>query len=206
MSTPHRATPDQWRIINGYGAGSWISSTILELRARIEALVFEVESLSAANLSFNSEIEARIESLEAGATCPHIVSSDEGTSYCRLAEQNAPTTEDFLMGAPNALRAVRNFGREIGAAQIARSADSPPVKNQPATKDYLTPVPAGSLVERVAARIEYGIDANQDPEGIARAAIRQVGAWFVTITPRGPTTRALWRATASDVLHEEASR
>jgi hypothetical protein len=125
MSTPHRATPDQWRIINGYGAGSWISSTILELRARIEALVSEVESLSAANLSFNSEIEARIEALEAGATCPHIVSSDEGTSYCRLAEQNAPTTEDFLMGAPNALRAVRNFGREIGAAQIARSAMYP---------------------------------------------------------------------------------
>lgn len=65
MSTPHRATPDQWRIINGYGAGSWISSTILELCARIEALESEVESLSAANLSFHSEIEARIEALEA---------------------------------------------------------------------------------------------------------------------------------------------
>ena len=24
-----------------------------------------------------------------GATCPHIVSSDEGTSYCRLAEKTA---------------------------------------------------------------------------------------------------------------------
>ena len=31
----------------------------------------------------------RSEALEAGTTCPHIVTSDEGTSYCRLAEQVA---------------------------------------------------------------------------------------------------------------------
>jgi hypothetical protein len=37
--------------------------------------------------------------------------------------------------------------------------------------------PAG-LVERVAARIEFGIDANQDPEGIARAVIREQAAWL----------------------------
>jgi hypothetical protein len=36
--------------------------------------------------------------------------------------------------------------------------------------------PAGGLVERVAARIEYGIDAELDPEGIAHAAIREVAA------------------------------
>lgn len=32
----------------------------------------------------------RIAALEAGQTCPHIVSSDEGTSYCALAEQTHP--------------------------------------------------------------------------------------------------------------------
>jgi hypothetical protein len=32
---------------------------------------------------------ARVEALEADATCPHIVSSDEGTSYCALAEANS---------------------------------------------------------------------------------------------------------------------
>jgi hypothetical protein len=36
--------------------------------------------------------------------------------------------------------------------------------------------PAGGLVERVAARIEYGIDASQDPEGIARGVIREQAA------------------------------
>ena len=33
--------------------------------------------------------------------------------------------------------------------------------------------PAG-LVEQVSKRIEFGIDANQDPEGITRAAIREI--------------------------------
>ena len=36
----------------------------------------------------------RIERLEADATCPHIVSSDEGTSYCALAEQTATSQPD----------------------------------------------------------------------------------------------------------------
>jgi hypothetical protein len=38
----------------------------------------------------------------------------------------------------------------------------------------------GGLVERVAARIEYGIDAELDPEGIARAVIREQAAWLET--------------------------
>jgi hypothetical protein len=142
MSTPHRATPDQWNDLGAFASDT--RACVLELRARIEAL-------------------------EAGATCPHIVSSNEGTSYCRLAQQSQDKLDRLI---------------ELDRAK---------------------PAPAGSLVERVAARVEYGIDANQDPEGIARAAIRQVAAWFVTITPRNHTTRALWR-TASDVLHDEASR
>jgi hypothetical protein len=63
--TDFKATPEQWD-----DAGAFASDTracLLELRARVEAL-------------------------EAGATCPHVVSSDEGTSYCRLAEQ----TQDKL--------------------------------------------------------------------------------------------------------------
>lgn len=65
-----KATPKQWG-----EAGSFASDTracLLELRTRVEAL-------------------------EAGATCPHVVTSDEGTSYCRLAEQPAspqPTPND----------------------------------------------------------------------------------------------------------------
>jgi hypothetical protein len=61
-TTPHRATAEQWADIEQWGGT--LTACLLELRSRLEAL-------------------------EAGATCPHIVSSDEGTSYCRLAEQQA---------------------------------------------------------------------------------------------------------------------
>jgi len=106
MTTPHRATPEQWSDLGVFATDT--RACVLELRARIEAL----ESKH--------------------ATCPHIVTSDEGTSYCRLAEQNASTA---------------------------------------AASAY-----AGSLVKRVAARVKYGIDANQEPESIARAAIREVAS------------------------------
>ncbi len=35
------------------------------------------------------ELLARVEALERNAICPHVRSSDEGTSYCALAEQTA---------------------------------------------------------------------------------------------------------------------
>ena len=68
MTKPHRSTPEHWATVERYA--QQVSSTddcLLELRSRVEAL-------------------------EAGTSCPHVVSSDEGTSYCRLAEQ--PVAED----------------------------------------------------------------------------------------------------------------
>jgi hypothetical protein len=68
MTKPHRSTPEHWATVERYA--QQVSSTddcLLELRARVEAL-------------------------EAGATCPHVVTSGEGTSYCRLAEQ--PVAEE----------------------------------------------------------------------------------------------------------------
>jgi hypothetical protein len=62
--TIHKATPEQWALLEELSAPEY-DSTILELRARIEAL------------------EA------ATPGCPHIATSAEGTSYCRLAEQTA---------------------------------------------------------------------------------------------------------------------
>jgi hypothetical protein len=65
----HRATHEQWGRVSRWTSDS--ESCILELRDRITAL-------------------------EAGQPCPHIVSSDEGTSYCALAEQthSKPTPND----------------------------------------------------------------------------------------------------------------
>lgn len=76
MSTPHRATPAQWADVEWFADPERHKpesehACILELRDRLAAA------------------EQRISGLEAGATCPHIITTDEGTSYCGLAEQQA---------------------------------------------------------------------------------------------------------------------
>jgi len=62
FATPHKATPKQWAELEEWATKYEWSSCVVELRDRLAAL-------------------------EAGATCPHILTSDEGTSYCGLAEQ-----------------------------------------------------------------------------------------------------------------------
>ena len=62
----------------------------------------------------------------------------------------------------------------------------------------------GGLVERVTARIEFGINAELDPEGIARAAIREVtAAAKERIAPFNPWLR--WNDVAQ-WLEQEADR
>lgn len=78
----YRATPEQWA-----DAGAFASDTracLLELRAKVEAL-------------------------EANATCPHIVTSSEGTSYCTLAEANSKPT-------PNSSQIGRSLVKRVQGA------------------------------------------------------------------------------------------
>jgi hypothetical protein len=62
--TPHKANPEHWQLLEEYaGIDCYSDACLLELRARIEALEADNQG------------------------CPHIATSTEGTSYCRLAEQ-----------------------------------------------------------------------------------------------------------------------
>lgn len=64
-----------------------------EVWQRIEQTTGPMTDLATALL----ELRDRLAALEAVATCPHIVTSDEGASYCGLAEQGAnsqPTPND----------------------------------------------------------------------------------------------------------------
>jgi hypothetical protein len=119
----HRATPEQWASIDDPENPFAYEVCILELRDRIAAL-------------------------EAGQTCPHIVTSDEGTSYCALAEQthSKPTPND----------------RQI--------------RSSPDHFEQVNKMVTSSLVERVQSAISdvefpHGTDE-------ARAAIREVAAWI----------------------------
>lgn len=82
MSEDYKATPEQWRTHQLRAEDLWPTSVcLLELRARVEAL----------------------EAAQQPATCPHIVSSDEGSSYCRLAEQGAAPRDGRRVGRDSAL-------------------------------------------------------------------------------------------------------
>jgi hypothetical protein len=69
------------------------------------------------------------------------------------------------------------------AAEVAPIV-TPITRDRDETGDYIivhdTPAPAGSLVERVGERIDFGINANQDAEGIALAVLRDIAAWLRT--------------------------
>jgi hypothetical protein len=115
MTKPHRSTPEHWATVERYA--QQVSSTddcLLELRSRVEAL-------------------------EAGATCPHVVTSDEGTSYCRLAEQTAssqPTPND----------------RQIRSSLVERVADA--IVTKATSAGIVNDRPARAAIREVAAWLE----------------------------------------------------
>ena len=106
-----------------------------ELRARVKALEAKYETMRLAALEWGKDVEnlqrwsdqhlLRIERLEADATCPHIVSSDEGTSYCDLAQQTQDKLDRLIAqdrdDAPT--RAGSLVERVAGAIHPDRCAD-----------------------------------------------------------------------------------
>ncbi len=137
MTTPHKATPEQWDRMEAWrGNGDTFADCTLELRDRIAALeqrpIAGSVELAADHFRDAQKMVATDDALQrryaqavtdaiqrgatndelsvAGrrtiydlgrqhATCPHIVTSDEGTSYCRLAEQ-AVNSSAGLTGSP----------------------------------------------------------------------------------------------------------
>jgi hypothetical protein len=145
MSTPRRATPEQWASQKAWAVDDDDSACLIDLHARVEALEADQLEQAESHRFCVDAIVRRVEALEA--------------AY----EETAMT--------------------ELRAASAQ---------------------PAGGLVERVAARIEYGIDAELDPEGIARAAIRDVAAAAKErIAPFNPWLR--WNDVAQ-WLEQEASQ
>ena len=101
-TTPHRATAEQWASLENSDCTFAYEACILELRTKVEELENKQDTQRVGMLDVYQHLDrlktqhesnwSRIVKLEEGATCPHIVSSDEGTSYCGLAEQQAAAT------------------------------------------------------------------------------------------------------------------
>jgi hypothetical protein len=140
MTKQHRVTPEEWESIELHAEDNLYDACLLLIHARIEAL-------------------------EAGATCPHVRSSDEGTSYCALAEAVAAPQPPLFT-----------------AEEVARIV-------APTVKESLTD-PSGPLVERVADAIAaQATSAGIVNDRPARAAILEVAAW---LDQRGQHGCSLW--------------
>lgn len=70
MSEQHRATPEQWDIVENLVSITSHDSCVVELRDRLAAVEKQLAD-------------------KPPTPCPHIRSSDEGTNYCDLALQTA---------------------------------------------------------------------------------------------------------------------
>ena len=124
------------------------------------------ESTRSPNAVALLELRARVEALEAGATCPHIVTSDEGTSYCGLAE------------------AIANMQQQDEDADRAMELASAANSKSTCKKRQIR----NSLVERVAVSIADDCDVDVWHD-IACAAIKAIVA---ELRDHGSPTVADW--------------
>jgi hypothetical protein len=172
MTKPHRATPEQWADQERWAHDNADSSCLLELRARIEAL-------------------------EDGATCPHVRSSDEGTSYCALAEAVAAPQPPLFTAEEVAPFVVPSSPANSLVDRVATDAELCKVYNNapehgfgPALRAVydlgrehgavpIRSAPESPLVERVADAIAaQATSAGIVNDRPARAAILEVAAWL----------------------------
>jgi hypothetical protein len=214
MSTPHKATDEQWEKVKRWAEAGHSStdSVVCELSSRIEIL--EATQHLHADVSQLSEPvpEAAFTNQELSylfsETGPTVLDGFRAIYDLGLqhgASKADPAVKDSLTAAPPPLRCP-------GAHTIAecggpceddfRLCDCGLLQQlnpAPATEDSSAVAPAGGLVERVGKARANARVLGYDED---RAAIRAVAAWFTTITPRGSEA---WRM-ASEVLREEADR
>jgi len=176
MTTPHRATPEQWANVERWASEMRSTdSCLLELRDRIAALEEDAtEHSKSAHFCFETIIQ-RIEALEQrpipGSVelaadhfrdAPEMVATDEVLRVEFYSEQR----ED------DARRAIYDLGRQHGANSSVGLTGS----NHPAKPDS-SPAPAGGLVERVAHTI-HDAPSGYGYENEAYAAILAVAEWL----------------------------
>lgn len=142
----------------------------------------------------------------AQATCPHVVTGNEGTSYCELAERTAaqPRQEEPTTPSPtyeltdvapllwvlwHHLGASSPVGqpirRYLGMGQHDRMTNKQmDAATRWARESIPPPAPAGGLVERVAEEI-YDFTGDHVDDNEASAVIRAVADWLDTRGNRG---------------------
>ncbi len=152
--------------------GGVTAQVLLHLLERLEALEKKYETQRLATLEWGKDVDKLMRWSDDHLKRIMALEQRPIPGTVELAAQPTPevapvVTDDELIdlwhevdGLVPALRAVYNLGRQHGAAQPPIPQPAPPA------------APVGGLVERVANVLgHYG-------DGTARAAIREVAAWF----------------------------
>jgi hypothetical protein len=220
MSTPHKATAEQWSQIEVYAATDLnddYAKCLLDLHTRVEALEEALLALVSTVSSAGNDHKKRIEALE--------------QLHQAVVDLNERFTLGPLVDRVEALEAAqREHARHlrldcsippVSEAENDRRFEACKAAIDAATPEQIravtqpaTPAPASSLVQRVAEAIAHkGCFAPDEIYGEeARDAIREVAAWLVEQAPEpGPVGRWLGHistpfAVMADMLREEANR
>jgi hypothetical protein len=191
MTDQHRATPEQWAYMHERTeAGLEMTSCILELRARVEALEAAQLEQAESGRFCTDAIVRRVEALEATQHA-HV-----DTSRLSDAEREQMAQDFASPAAWRPLDIETTYGSEAAAdaAQILRApmvvegtfehgGETYRFKAKPERESAMPELraasaearPAGGLVERVANAI-YNVPHDSAAE--ASAAIREVAAWL----------------------------
>lgn len=188
MTDQHRATPDQWALVASAAAQN----------QRIAALEAAQLDQAESHRFCTDAIVRRVEALEATqhahADVSRLSDAEREQFYAELAKPGTwrPLDIETTYGSKAAVDAAQILRAPmVVEGTFEHGGETYRFKAKPEPESAMTELraasaeaqPAGGLVERVAAKVEYDIDAEQDPEGIARAAIRDVAAWLRELHP-----------------------
>jgi hypothetical protein len=208
-----RATPEQWDLIAETGGGC-MSATILELRARVEALEAAQLEQAESHRFCTDAIVRRVEALEAAQHAHADLSRLSDAERDRMAQELAKPaawrpletettygTEAFtataqqILRAPMVVEGTFEHGGETYRFKAKPEREAPMAELRAASAEAR---PAGGLVERVAQSIAHkGCFAPEEfYDQEARAAIREVAKWL----------RAGRMLHAAELLEQEADR
>jgi hypothetical protein len=181
MSTPHRATEEQWEIVEicrEQGHTPWPTATcLMELRSRVEALERRCE----VQLQQLGDLQDRHHRLAGN------VRLLEGEVFTDAEVPDAPPPDPLINVTGKGVIVEGQFDYS-GTTYVYRAKAQPAL----AVKDSLTAGLAGSLVERIEARAG----------GDGRAAIREMAAWLRVESKGHLGSGAHW----AHRMEQEASR
>jgi hypothetical protein len=179
MSTPHKATEQQWKIVRHWINDDAVASVFLEVADRVAALEAVLashgEQISGLHSQHNlvvdsiTDLQGSVNALEAAATPPP--APDHFPDATEMVATDEELIETFYVGARGAsatpgFRAIYNLGRQHSAQSRQEEEVAPP------------PAPAGENVVAMVIDVIHFITGEHVADSLACGVIRAVADWL----------------------------